>query len=397
MSGGEPRPVIAHVIMGERTVGGVTAHVLGLAPHLARRGLEVEVVSIGSGVGAELAAARGIPTHVVPKHGRGDLLAISRLARLFRRRLPSLVHTHTLSSNFYGRSAARLARVPCQVTTVHSFMEELLRYDSGGGLGNQLLFRYNRRLSRTVDRLVAVSDRVRDWLLGWGLPAARVQVIRCGIDLDWRDSRAADRRAARQAWGLTDDHWVIGNVARAEPVKGQALLLTAAAPLLRDDPHSRLVIIGDGPERSRLLTQARAEGVSPRVLLPGAVPDAKRLAAGFDVFALSSHVEGIPLAMLEAMAVSVPVVATDVGGVSEVVTHEVSGLLVPAALPEALREALVRVRREIGLASRLAAAGRQVVEEQYDVTATSDRLADLYRELLAGRHHRCTGERHGRL
>ncbi len=389
MSRGGPSTLVMHVIMGEPVVGGVTAHVLSLVPYLAQHGMEVEIASVGAGVGAELAAARGIPTQVVPKNGRGDVLAILRLARLFRRLRPSLVHTHTLSSNFYGRSAARLAGVPCQVTTVHSLMEELLGYDARHGLGNRLLLRYNQRLSRTADRLVAVSDRVRAWLLEWGSPAARVQVIRCGIDLNWRGSRDADRHAARKAWGLSDDHWVIGNVARAHAVKDQAMLLTAAAPLLRDDPSARLVIVGDGPERPRLLARAKAEGVADRVLLPGAVPDAKRLATGFDVFALSSRVEGIPLAMLEAMAVSVPVVVTDVGGVSEVVTDEVSGLLVPAGSAEELRAALLRVRAEPRLASRLGAAGRLFVDEQYDVRVTSDRLAALYREVLAARDQRC--------
>jgi glycosyltransferase involved in cell wall biosynthesis len=388
----EPRPLAVHVVAGGPALTGVTSHVLGLAPQLMQQGIEVELTFLGPGVGAELAAARGVPVTVVPKRGRGDLFTIPRLARLFRRRRPALVHTHTLSTNFYGRTAARLAGVHCQVTTVHGLMGALVRYDATGALGNRLLLRWNRRLSRSADRVIAVSEEVRSWLLGWGPAASRVEVIRCGIDLDWRGDLAADRRAARTAWDLNDAHWVIGTIGRADPVKGQEILLAAAAPLLREDPTARLVIIGDGPERPRLLTQAREQGAAARVLLPGAAPDARRLTAGFDVFALSSHLEGIPLAMLEAMAAARPVVATDVGGVHEVVTHEVSGLLVPPGSPEALRTALLRLRGTPALAARLAAAGQRVVEDRYDVTVTSAQVAALYRDVLAAKR---PGEAHG--
>ncbi len=389
----EPRLLAVHVVTGEPALTGVSAHVLGLAPQLAQQGIEVALVFLGSGVGAEMAVRRGLSVEVVQKRGRGDLLTILRLARVLRRRRPTLVHTHTLSTSFYGRSAAWLAGVPCKVTTVHGLMEALVRHDPSGGLGNRLLLHWNRRLSRSADRVIAVSEEVRQWLLAWGPPASRVQVIRCGIDLNWRQDLAGYRRAARAGWGLSDAHWVIGSIGRADPVKGQDVLLAAAVPLLREDPTARLVIIGDGPERPRLLARARAEGVAERVLLPGSAPEAKRLAPGFDVFALSSHVEGVPLAMLEAMAVARPVVATDVGGIHEVVTHEESGLLVPARSPEALREALIRLRDNPELASRLAAAGRRVVEDNYDVTVTGTQVAALYRTVLAAKH---PGEGHER-
>ncbi len=161
------------------------------------------------------------------------------------------------------------------------------------------------------------------------------------------------------------------------------MLLESAIPLLRSDAAARLVIVGDGPELPRLRSRLRSEGLEERAMLPGAVPQARRLVAGFDVFALSSRMEGIPLAILEAMAAWRPVVATDVGGVGEVVIDGSSGLLVPARTPDAMREALGRLRERPDLAASLGTAGRRVVEENYDVTVTSRQIADLYRELLA--------------
>lgn len=382
MPGASDVPLVMHIATGGEEVGGISQHLWTLAPHLERSGFRVEVVVLGGGILLQQARERGIRASAVPKRGRGDLLAIARLSSLLRRRRPTLVHTHTLSTNFYGRFAALMAGVPRIVTTVHSFMGELRRYDPRGRLGNRLLFWQNQRMNRFADRLVAISAGVRQWLLDAGVPAHKIRLIRCGIDLGEAGGWASERKEARRLLGLGSDDWVIGNVARAHPVKDQAGLLEAAIPLLRGEPSAKLVIIGDGPERRRLQSRARSSGVEGQIVVAGELPNAREIMPAFDVFALSSRLEGIPLSLVEAMAAERPVVATRVGGVPELVVDGVSGLLVPPGSPEQLRAALARIRADGDLASRLGLAGRRTVEQTYDARRMGEATADMYRELL---------------
>lgn len=375
-------PLVVHLCGGGAHIGGVRQYLWGLAPHLRRLGLEVEIVFLGEGAALAETVDRGIPASEVVKRGRGDLLAICRLARVFRARRPAIVHTHTLSTNFYGRFAAMLARAPRCVTTVHSFMGELLRHDPSGRVGNRLLFWQNQWMNRFADRLVAVSEGVREGLVSSGLPPDRVRLIRCGIDLDEVGSGGGDRAEVRRRLGLAPDDWVIGSIGRADPVKDQLSLLDASLPMMQRDRSVRLVIVGEGPERPRLQARASAEGVAEQVRLLGRVSNARSLLAGFDVYAMSSRMEGIPLSMLEAMAAHLPVVATRVGGIPEVIEDGVSGLLVPEGDPGRLGEAIDLLHSDRSLAERLAAAGRRRVEQAYDARATSRELAELYFELL---------------
>jgi glycosyltransferase involved in cell wall biosynthesis len=372
------RPVVVHVCDGGSAIGGVSQHLWSLVPRLQEFGFHVKVVFLGGGATLRETEARGIPSRAVKKRGRGDLLAVLRLARVLRELRASVVHTHTLSTNFYGRFAAVLARVPVRITSVHSFMADLLQHDPAGGIGNRLLFWQNQLMNRFVHRIVAVSPGVRDWLLTARVPADRIRVIRCGIDLN----TLGDALGAREFLGLERTDWVIGNIARADPVKDQMALLEAAIPMMLSDSPVKLAIIGEGPERERLQARVRSAGVGQQVVLPGRIPDARSLMPAFDVFALSSRVEGVPLALLEAMAAHRPVVATRVGGIPDVVENGESGLLVPPGSPGPLAEAIARVRARPELAERLGAAGRLRVEQMYDVNKTGGEMADLYRELL---------------
>jgi glycosyltransferase involved in cell wall biosynthesis len=380
------RPLVVHVATGGDAIGGAEQHVICLAPHLARRGFEVALAFLGDGAAPELARSRGLWVEVVRKRGRGDLTTIWRLARLLRRLRPQMLHTHTLTGNFYGRFASLLAGVPHRVTTVHGFMGELLRHDPRGRFGNRLLFWQNQYMNRCSERLIAISQGVRDWLRAAGVAERKLRLIRCGIDLS---ETVADRDEVRAGWGVKEGEWVIGNVARAHPVKDQMTLLEAVLPLLERDPRARLVVVGDGPEVPRLRARANASPAAAQVLLPGHLPGANRLMAGLDVFALSSRMEGISLALLEAMAARRPVVATDVGGTREVVTEGVSGLLVPPESPDRLRAALQKLRGDGGLAARLGEAARRAVEDSYDARKTGEQVADLYREVIAPEGARC--------
>jgi glycosyltransferase involved in cell wall biosynthesis len=218
------------------------------------------------------------------------------------------------------------------------------------------------------------------------LDPRRVRVIYNGVERV--DSPPPGQRdLVRAAWGATPDDVIIGCVANYRPVKALDLLIAAFADVMRANPNVWLVLVGEGPERPRLERLVESGGLSSRVVLHGREPEARKLNPAFDVVALTSSSEGLPNAILEAEAAGRPVVATDVGGMREVVVDRVTGLLVPSGDSPALVRALVRLAADQALRERMGRAGRLHVESAFGMDRFVREFADLYRE-LSGRASR---------
>ncbi len=213
----------------------------------------------------------------------------------------------------------------------------------------------------------------------------RVRVIHNGVDL-LEPPTAPHRDAVRRAWGATADDVVIGCVANYRSVKAHDLLIAAFGDVVMARPHVRLVLVGEGPERSRLEQLVESGGLASHVVLHGREPDARQLNTAFDVVALTSRSEGLPNAMLEAAAAGRPVVATDVGGMREVVLDGVTGLLVPSGDRPALARALVRLADDPALRCQMGRAARHHVELTFGMDRFVREFADLYREVSASRN-----------
>jgi glycosyltransferase involved in cell wall biosynthesis len=214
---------------------------------------------------------------------------------------------------------------------------------------------------RGVDRILCVSDYVRDVLRRDGLPDALLGVVHDGIDpARVLDAPAPDASLGR-ALGLEPGDRVVGNVAACVGHKGQRFLVEAAPRVLEACPRARFVIVGDGVLRPELERQARDLGVADRVLFPGFREDVPTLLRLFDVFCFPSVMEGLGTSLLDAMALGLPVVSTRAGGIPEVVRDDVDGLLVEPGDAAALADALLGVLGDAGLAARLGAAARERV------------------------------------
>jgi glycosyltransferase involved in cell wall biosynthesis len=383
-----PRPVRVLRAIARLNVGGPAMHVALLSEGLDRRGFRTTLVCGRVGPGeadmADFARERGVEPVVVPALGRsvspaGDLRSFADLLALVRRVRPDVVHTHTAKAGALGRVAAWLSGVPVRV---HTFHGHVFRGYFGGGT-SRLVVAAERALALLTHRILAVSEEVaRDLAEEFRVaPREKVQVVPLGLDLApfARAGAGEGRGEFRREIGAAPGEPLVGIVGRLVPVKDHAFFLEAGAALLREVPAARLVIVGSGPLEEVARARARALGIEGRCLFLGWRRDVARICADLDVVALTSVNEGTPVALLEAAAAGVPVVARAVGGVPSALAGVEGAALVPAAAPPA------------EFAAALAAALRasrprrpdDAVLRRFSVERLCDDVERVYREELA--------------
>ncbi|MBN1285770.1 MAG: glycosyltransferase family 4 protein [Anaerolineae bacterium] len=379
-------------IVARLNVGGVAVQVILADEQFRARGLKSRVVcgQVGPDEGdmSYLAAEKGTAPHVIPELGRAlsparDLATLVKLWRLLRRERPDVVHTHTAKAGFVGRLAARLAGVP---VVVHTFHGHVFR-GYFGPAKTRFFIALEQFGARLADRIVTLTEGLKRELVGYGIaPAAKFAVIPLGLELAPLAALPRHGGALRRELGLDASTPLVGAVGRLAPVKHLDLLLDAAACIdvqkLRSPLH--IALAGDGECRPALEAQARALGIVERVHFLG-WRDTRALPAVYgdlDVLVMSSHNEGMPVSIIEAMAAGVPVVATAVGGVPDLVTDGQTGALVPPDDAGALAGAVTRVLTEPAPAQRMADAARRDVLERFSPARLADDLTALYTALL---------------
>jgi len=281
-----------------------------------------------------------------------DWRMFRKIARLARAEKVDVIHTHNSTAHLYGAVGGKLAGI------------KVLHTEHGKNIGHEArAFRLNRWANRFTDFTVAVSEKIAlETRNSEGVLPSRLQVIPNGIRVDRFDALHHSPRRC------------IGTVARLVREKNYPLLLRAVAGMADID----LIFVGDGPLRDELERQA-----GPRVQFLGQRTDVAKLLAGFDVFVLSSNTEGMSIALLEAMAAGCPIVVTAVGGNTELIQHEVTGLVVPPDDESALRAAIERLLADRSLAARLGAAAREIARQRYSVKIMTQRYEVLWRQLAA--------------
>lgn len=295
-------------------------------------------------------------------------LMILRLARHLRRERYDIVHMHLVHSSLAGLAASRLARSPVTVVTRH--------YAEEGYAGKGKLLRTMDALAaRASTQVVAVSEAVRDHLLSTGVPAQRITVIYNGIDLRGIDASASVEERS------TPDEIHFGAVGSLTVRKGHRSLLRAFAMVPRS-LRARLTIIGEGPQREPLRSLIEELGIDDRVKLAGYREDVWALLRKLDVYVQPSLHESFGIAILEALASRLPVIATRTGGIPEIIADGSSGILVPPDDAQALAAAMVRIAEDPALRKKLAAGGRARVESEFNIDQTAREYEALYRNII---------------
>ena len=366
---------VLHVDSAHDWRGG-QAQVLGLITGLARRGHE-QWLAAPEGPLAQRVRSLGTPHLRFAPRSDLDLGAALRLAAQARRIAPDVVHLHSARAHATGWWAARRAHAACVVAR---------RVDFAVAANPLSALKY--RLP--VDAFVTVSRGVADVLLAAGIPGAKVRVIHDGIAVEAfaqlvEQARGEHRgETLRAAWGVPAGAPLVGMIAALAPHKDHATFLAAARGVLVVRPDAWFVCAGDGPLRDMVRAEAKAPGLTGRVTLPGFVQDVPAVLAALDVFVLSSYLEGLGTSVLDAQAAGVPVVATWVGGIPEMIEPEVNGLLVPPRDPAALATGIRRVLDDPAAARTRADQARSTVRA-FDIGRTVDATETLYLELTRAR------------
>jgi glycosyltransferase involved in cell wall biosynthesis len=343
--------VVALLAAGQHRRG----HEVRVAPTLPREDASARLVTCLRDAGVEV-----IPL-VVP--GRGYLRERRLAAELCRRYRPSVVHTHNFRSDVLAGGAARRLGLPT-VTTVHGFI--------GGDWKIWLYERLQRRTFRRFSAVVAVSRPLGEELVADGVPRGRVHVVPNAYA---DDEGGLARDEARRRLSIPLDAFRIGWVGRLREEKGPDIMVEALAAA--DDPGLSLSMMGEGMESARLQALAARLGISDRIRWHGVVPNAGPLLAALDVFVLTSRREGTPMALFEAIAAGVPIVATRVGGVPDVLGPE-EAMLVDADDAQAVARAIRAIRAEPAAARRRVEAARARLERDFGVEPWLTRYDEVY-------------------
>jgi glycosyltransferase involved in cell wall biosynthesis len=309
-----------------------------------------------------------------------DLVSLASMVQLVRRLRPDVVHTHMAKAGTVGRLAARLCGVPLIVHTYHGHVF----HSYFSPTRTRVFLTIERALGLATDRIIVLGDGQRDEIASYGVaPNEKLEPIRLGLELG-QFLRADDARGSlRQELGVDEDTPLIGIVARLVPIKAHEVFFQAAAKVLTRKPRARFLVIGDGERRAELEAIVERLGIGDAVMFMGWRRDMVSVYADLDVVALTSLNEGSPVALIEALASSRPVISTRVGGVPEVVIDGLTGLTVPPSDPLAMAEGILKLLHDRDLAARLAAEGRRHVYPRYDSSRLVDDVRNLYVRELA--------------
>jgi glycosyltransferase involved in cell wall biosynthesis len=357
----------------ERGWSGGQTQVYLLLGHLIRRGYANTVVSPQGGALLERCRSDGLQTYGVRMRHYADALSVVRLAWIFRRHSPDVIHMHSSTAHFLGVFARRLALSPAAAVFTRRMDYRLRRAP---------LMRLP--YLHLTDRVVAISQGVRRALVDSGVPDRHIEVIRSSVDVD-HFRPVHGMRAERGPLGISEAAPLLGVVAGLIPRKGHRYLFEAMPRILKGLPDAVLLVVGEGPLRGDLERLAMTLGISKSVRFAGRIEDVRFALACLDVLVLPSVAEGLGVSLLEGLAMGLPLVGSSVGGIPDVVRDDVTGYLVPPREPAALAGRILTILADPGLRLRMGKAGRRLAEAEFSREAMGLRYEALYRELLENR------------
>ncbi len=358
--------------------GGASTRALLLAEQLRR--WKVSIAGIRNGAVVKIALERGIPVHVVG-NSRLDPLIPFRLAKIIKRDGYDIIDTQNIQSKFWGSLAALLTGVAFVSTVNSSYFDEY-----GGGFKGRLYRFVDAHTNWRTDGHIAVSSVIKTELIKAGIPEDTIHVIRNAVGINGV-SPLYGREAFRQQIGVPKEAFLCASVGRLVWAKGHEDLVRAFGLVLEKIPNAYAVIAGEGILHSALLAQIKNAGLAERILLLGHCDSAmiQTILNASDLFVMPSRIEGVPFALLEAAAAGLPIVATNCGGIPEVVEHGKEAILVPVGDPRALSSAIIELCLNNEAAKELGKRAKTRMEKERNLAAQINALKHAYMTVLMRR------------
>lgn len=321
----------------------------------------------------EEVAKRGRKTFAIRCIKRIDIRSLRQLLSVLRKNEIDIVHCHEMKSRLYGLVASRALKLPI-ITTNHNW-----------GKANRLVTTFGYLdlfYMRFFDRIIAVSKELRQRMLNFGIPTKKISVIINGIDMREFKKTRNSAFGLKKSLGIRKGMRIVGSVGRLSKEKGYKYLLEAATKVLREIPDVCFLIVGDGPLRAELAQYAKALGIYDRVVFTGFRKDIKDFYSLMDVYALTSSMEGMPMAMMEAMATGVPVVAVNVGGISNIIRHNENGILLNSNDPGKLSESILYLLTNHIESAGIAANAKITIRQDHSAEKMAKQYEDMYTDIL---------------
>ena len=360
--------------------GGIETNVINWLTRLDRSRFEPHIVCFANPGETEdpfvrAAEQKGLAVAKIPwSRFKPFRRASAELARLIRERRASILHTHTPYADFVGFLAAR--RVPVTTVTTVYVWDEL-------GWKRRALQAADRCIIRTFDLVTAHCEKTFQQTLSMGIPRDRLRTLICGFETNAAPISADERQRRRRAAGIEDDEVILLNVARLWPEKAHDLLLRCFKRVVQKYANVRLWIAGVGPSETQLKAYARELGLADTVKFVGFVDDLNSLLALVDIQVDPAKTAGVSLAVCHGLAMGVPVVAADVGSLSEVIKHAHTGFLVPRDRESGYVDAISLLSEDPGLRRRIGSAAKRFIENEYSLKSAVRRVEETYTDLLA--------------
>lgn len=316
----------------------------------------------------------GITVHSLSPHKHLPLY-LATLPALILSTRPDILHCHLIPSNIIAKPIGFLLGVPLVIN--HDHTNDPHRID------NKLLLALDKSTNRFARHIIAVAAACRDFLIHHeSIPPEKITLVPNAIDLRRFSPGTIDRRESRAKLGLPPEAPVIAGVGRLNPQKNFSLFLEIAAALSAEMPGVRFLLAGEGPEEPLLREQASTLGIADRVVFAGYVSDTRLVYSASDILLMPSRFEGLPMTLLEAMAMGLPVVASNLDGIAEVITDACEGFLAEPGHAPAFTSRILQLLHDPSLASRITASARATIETNHSVEKMTSAVEAIYDRFL---------------
>lgn len=354
-------------------IGGMERQLLTLVSNLDREKFDIDIVYFqGDGHLKSEFESLGCRVKKFNVTGPWDISIYPKLYSHIKRKEYDIIHTHSLKADLWGAIVGSLTRTPLIISTVHNNEERLL--------GNPFVrFLEKRVIGRVDNTIVIVSDGVGRFLMEKaGISKDKMKRVYYGMDAS--DVEIDKDKDIRQEFGIDGDAPLVGCIGRLTEQKGHIYLIQAAKNIVENFSEVKFLIVGKGELERSLKKLVRDSGLDSNFIFTGFREDVYSIIDKLDLVALPSLWEGFGLVLLEAMAMGKPVVATNVGGIPEIIQDGETGILIPPRNPDALADAIIKLLKDKGLTQRMGEAGRRRVKENFQAARMTKEIEHIYHE-----------------